>query len=86
MLEPEAVRDAMRNTQPQEDETTHCGPKVNRTVLTMWFPNAHVSSQRASLFDFDDNDAVIKIIKGRSESMRHISRTHSVNLEWLFDG
>ena len=35
---------------------------------------------------YEDNDAVNKmIIKGRSPSMRHISRTHRVNLECLFD-
>ena len=32
------------------------------------------------------NEAVIKmIIKGRSLTMRHVSRTHRVGLDWLFD-
>ena len=36
---------------------------------------------------FEDNAAVIKmIIKGRSPTMRHVSRTHRVALDWLFDG
>ena len=35
---------------------------------------------------FEDNEAVIKmIINGRSPTMRHISRTHRVALDWLFD-
>ena len=36
---------------------------------------------------FEDNEAVIKmmIIKGRSPAMRHVSRTHRVALDWLFD-
>ena len=35
---------------------------------------------------FDDNEAVIKVImKGRSPTMRHVSRTHRVALDWLFD-
>ena len=35
---------------------------------------------------FEDNEAVIKmIIKGRSLTMRHVSRTHRVALDWLFD-
>ena len=35
---------------------------------------------------FEDNEAVIKIIiKERSPTMRHISRTHRVALDWLFD-
>ena len=34
----------------------------------------------------DDNEAVIKmIIKGRSPTMRHVSRTHRVALDWLFE-
>ena len=33
-----------------------------------------------------DHEAVIKmIIKGRSPTMRHVSRTHRVALDWLFD-
>ena len=35
---------------------------------------------------FEDNDAVIKqIIKGRSPNMRHIPRTHRVDLDWLWE-
>ena len=35
---------------------------------------------------FEDNEAVIKmIIKGRSPTMRHVSRAHRVALDWLFD-
>ena len=42
--------------------------------------------QEALLYVFEDNEAVIKmIIKGRSPTMRHVSRTHRVALDWLFD-
>ena len=35
---------------------------------------------------FEDNEAVIKmIIKGRSPTLRHVSRTHRVALDWVFD-
>ena len=35
---------------------------------------------------FEDNEAVIKmVIKGRSPTMRHVSRPHRVALDWLFD-
>ena len=35
---------------------------------------------------FEDNEAVIKmIIKGRSPTMRHVSRTHRVGLDGCFD-
>ena len=48
--------------------------------------NVQFSHQEAFLYVFEDNEAVIKmIIKGRSPTMRHVSRTHRVALEWLFD-
>ena len=44
------------------------------------------SDSSAMLYVFEDNEAVIKmIIKGRSPTMRHVSRTHRVALDWLFD-
>ena len=48
--------------------------------------NVQSSRQEALLYVFEDNEAVIKmIIKGRSPTMRHVSRTHRVALHWLFD-
>ena len=50
--------------------------------------HSHVNSshQEALLYVFEDNVAVIKmIIEGRSPTMRHVSRTHRVALDWLFD-
>ena len=48
--------------------------------------NAHLSEKESQLYIFEDNEAVIKmIIKGRSPTMRHVSRTHRVALDWLFD-
>ena len=47
--------------------------------------NFHFSHQEA-LYVFEDREAVIKmIIKGRSPTMIHVSRTHRVALDWLFD-
>ena len=46
------------------------------------------SNAKSSLFVyiFEHSEAVIKmIIKGRSPTMRHVSRTHRVALDWLFD-
>ena len=44
------------------------------------------SHQQPWLYVFEDNEAVIKmIIKGRSRTMRHVSRSHRVALNWLFD-
>ena len=48
--------------------------------------NVQSARQDALLYVFEDNEAVIKmIIKGRSPTMRHVSRTHRVALDWLFD-
>ena len=47
--------------------------------------NVQSARQEASLYVFVDNEAAIKmIIKGRSPTMRHVSRTHRVSLDWLF--
>ena len=49
-------------------------------------PNVQSAYQEALLYVFEDNEAVIKMImKGRSPTMRHVSRTHRVALDWLFD-
>ena len=34
----------------------------------------------------EDNEAVIKTVaKGRSAKLRHVARTHRINLDWLYD-
>ena len=48
--------------------------------------NVKLSGSSAMLNVFEDNEAVIQmIIKGWSPTMRHVSRTHRVALDWLFD-
>ena len=48
--------------------------------------NVQSARQETLLYVFEDNEAVIKmIIKGRSPTMRHVSKTHRVALDWLFD-
>jgi hypothetical protein len=48
--------------------------------------NTKVPKQRAELIIMEDNDAVIKMcIKGRSQNLRHVARTHRVDLDWLFE-
>ena len=48
--------------------------------------NVQISHQEALLYVFEDNETVIKMInEGRSPTMRHVSRTHRVALDWLFD-
>ena len=48
--------------------------------------NVNSSRQESLLYVFADNEAVIKMIfKRRSPTMRHVSRTHIVALDGLFD-
>ena len=48
--------------------------------------NANSSQCESQLYIFEDNESVIKmIIKGRSPTMTHESRTHRVALDSLFD-
>ena len=55
-------------------------------LLTERSHKSQDSHPEALLYIFEDNEAVIKmIVKGRSPTMRHVSRTHRVALDWLFD-
>ena len=48
--------------------------------------NVQSASREALLYVFEDIEAAIKmIIKRRTSTMRHVSRTHRVALDWLFD-
>ena len=48
--------------------------------------NTHSSQGESQLYICEDKEGVIKTIsKGRSPTMRHVSRTHRVALDWLFD-
>ena len=66
-------------TQIQYNDLELCNVDcVSSTVKSSYFG--------AMLYIFEDNEAVIKMImKGRSPTMRHVSRTHRVALDWLFD-
>ena len=55
-------------------------------ILILFPQTSNLRVKKALLYVFEDNEAVIKmIIKGRSPTMRHVSRTHRVALGWLFD-
>ena len=61
--------------------------KINAMENIDSFPsNVQSSRQEALLYVFEDSEAVIKMIfKGSSPTMRHVSRTHRVALDWLFN-
>ena len=77
---------------PHQTSTPKTKPRFHpSTTILIWTmltmpSNARFSRFGVILYIFEDNEAVIKmIIKGRSPTMRHGSRTHSFALEWLFD-
>ena len=82
-----SLRDTASNKHTQnqtEDPTKHNNLELSNVDYVP--SNAKSSRFGAMLYIFEDSDAVIKmIIKGRSPTMRHVSRTHRVALNWLFD-
>ena len=74
---------------PESDDHKHHKPQKKIDVTKDIDPvlsNVQSARQEALLYVFEDNEAVIKmIIKGRCPTMRHVSRTHRVALDWLFD-
>ena len=78
-----------RTEQPENSENKHHKPhnKIDAMHDIDYVPsNVQSSNQEALLYVFEDNEAVIKMIMiGRSPTMRHVSRTHRVALDWLFD-
>ena len=78
-----------RSVKPESDDHKHhkSHNKIDVTRDIDAVPsNVQSARQEALLYVFEDNEAVIKmIIKGRSPTMRHVSRTHRVALDWLFD-
>ena len=78
-----------RSGKPESDDHKHdkSHNKIDVTRDIDAVPsNVQSARQEALLYMFEDNEAVIKMtIKGRSPTMRHVSRTHRVVLDWLFD-
>ena len=63
-----------------------CTTVLSCFILIMCFRMLDFLSQLLCCTCLRTNEAVIKmIIKGRSPTMRHVSRTHRVSLDWLFD-
>ena len=78
-----------RSRQPDNDVHKHHKPHKKIVVMKdidSVPSNVQSARQEALLCAFEDNEVVSKmIIKGRSPTMRHVSRTHRVALDWLFD-
>ena len=78
-----------RSGKPESDDYKHhkSHNKIDVMKDIVVVPsNVQSARQEALLYVFEDNEAVIKmIIKVRSPTMRHVSRTHRVAFDWLFD-
>ena len=85
----EISRVSDRSGKPESDDHKHhkSHNKIDVTKdIGAVLSNVQSARQEALLYVFEDNEAVINmIIKGRSLTMRHVSRTHRVALDWLFD-
>ena len=76
---------SIKHTQNQTKDPTKCNNPELSTVDYV-SSNSKSSLFGAMLYILEDNEAVIKmIIKGRSPTMRHVSITHRVALDWWCD-
>ena len=87
----QARRDLQRNKPSSKHTNTQIKTQSQHNDLELSnvdYVSSNVKSSRsgALLYIIEDNKPVIKmIIRGRSPTMRHVSRTHRVALDWLFD-
>ena len=81
------VRNETQSTNTNTKTKRHCNREFDEvSTVDHVVTSATPSHFEAHLYIFEANEAVIKmIIKGRSPTMRRVSRTHRVALEWLFD-
>ena len=83
--------DSSRNTTSNEHTPDQTKVPTKHNNLELSHVDYVASNPKSSLFGamfyiIEGNEAVIKmIIKGRSPTMRHVSRTRRVALDWLFD-
>ena len=88
MEKPVARRNPKQTNQHQhqDEENTATEMMLNYSMWITLSQTQKHSHMEAMLYIFEDTEAVIKmIIEGRSPTMRHVSRTHRVALDWLFN-
>ena len=81
-----ARQETIPSTKPrQKHQLKEANEMLINCQMCITYPPTHILL-KAKLDIFEDNEALIKmIIKGRSPTMRHVSRNHRVALDWLFD-
>ena len=97
ILSPTKHRDTKsgRNMQRNKPSSKHTNTQIKTQVQHNGVEFSNVDSVSSNVKSlvlapcftfFEDNEAVIKmIIKSKSPTMRHVSRTHRIALDWLFD-
>ena len=77
----------IKSTNPNTKSKRHGNREVDELSNVEHVVTSEKPSQfESQLYILEDNEAVIKMInKGRSPTVRHVSRTHGVALDWLFD-
>ena len=63
-------------------------PEASHTLSNIdYIPNSVPALDRtAKLIVFGDNEAVLKMcVKGRVPTLRHVTRTHRVDLDWIIE-
>ena len=90
--QPRARCNLYRDTQSEKSSNVRTKKRSNtsedRAGQTFCYltSNAKLSRFGALLYSSEDNDAVIKMMmNSRSPTMRQVSRTHRVALDWPFD-
>ena len=87
----QASRNRVRNEMQSTNTNTETKRDNNREVDEFSHVDHVVTNAKSSHFEampyiFEDDEAMIKmIIKDRSPTMRHVSRTHRVALDRIFD-
>ena len=85
-LQPERGNLSPSQTSEKKQCNTQNSQRRLESSYVDFLSNAKYSHEEARLCIFEDNEAVIKMImNGRSPNLRHVSRTHQVALDWLFD-
>ena len=72
---------------PKNQKLKDMNPEIQTLMNVDYVPQMLPNPPgRAKLQILEDNEAVIKMtIKRRSPALRHVVRTHRVNLDWLFE-
>ena len=61
-------------------------PYSERFNPAKYFAYCRRPKQTTCLIVAEDNEAVIKLVgKARSMALRHLPRTHRIDINWLFD-